>query len=43
MLVDGSRAIERSTRVAQRRPLPTTLLRRHNGEFHGDVHGTMGP
>ncbi len=44
MLADGSRAIEHlPPRVARRRPLPTTLLRRHDDEFHGDVHGTMGP
>jgi hypothetical protein len=44
MPADDSRAIEHlPPRVAQRRPLPTTLLRRHYDEFLGDVHGTMGP
>ena len=43
ILADESRAIEHlPPRVARRRPVPTTLLRRQNDEFHGDVRGTMG-
>jgi hypothetical protein len=38
-----SRATERlPPRVAQRRPLPTMLLRRHIDELRGDVRGTVG-